>query len=785
MDDELFLALAEKAGFPLEPQLRRCEELQAVERGRGEDPSLFDLARRQGLVTEEQALRLLSLGGFVPGPPRGAPPPGLASELAPPLGLPETREKRSSSRSSRTSSRRKRRVRARIEDSAERVISIARGRHSDEQPLSTTEQRLRATAGVLSLVALAVLLALAGALVARKPAAPPPPVAPPPEPPARPVTVNVSDSPAPGATGAGAPASGDNAAPVASIASDPGLEPSGIATRATLDGAVDLARAGRECAAVERLDEALASNVSPSERAALEATRQGILDQVSRRMDQDFAAAEKAARAGDTATVSSIVDGLYAHVPAALGEKRRAGYERLAAIAATSPGPPPPDARPLDADSERASVLAARLEIDRALVALDAPLASASVVLGARNPDAALEARNDAARVQAVAALLGWARDGFERETSHEVTLELRKGNTLKATLRKVGPDRLLLHVPFKGDQEVKLCELSLPALFEAARRGAGDRQEECAFGAGVLLACSGDIEGALLELGRARDLPQAALLRLRIEKEAAARPRDPAAKSSLVERQRRLEERAAGRFQVALASRRYDVLSNGTEAQVRELAAAMDLMGDEYVKIFAPRPEPPALEIRLYKDRAEFLAQTKASPSLLGFYDGERIVAYHQDSVEKTRTTLFHEGTHQFEGLVWGKNLWSNPLWFVEGLAVYFEASRPEGDKLVTGEISKPHLAAVQRALRDLNEIPLASLLHAKQPEFGFAHYAHSWSLIYFLVNGTEGGRGRVRRYFEGLREGKDGAKLFEDLFKKPLPEIEQAWKEYVRALG
>src|SRR5262249_23271866 len=160
----------------------------------------------------------------------------------------------------------------------------------------------------------------AGALLATKPSVPPL-AAPPPEPPARPVTV------LPGT----APVATDSEvdAPVSSMEADPGLEASGSATRAALDAALELARAGREPEAGGRLDEALASPTSVVERAALEATRQGILDEVSRRMDQDFAAAERAARSGDTAAVRSIVDALYPHVPAALAEKRRAAYEKL------------------------------------------------------------------------------------------------------------------------------------------------------------------------------------------------------------------------------------------------------------------------------------------------------------------------------------------------------------------------------------------------------------------------------------------------------------------------
>src|SRR5581483_9231228 len=119
---------------------------------------------------------------------------------------------------------------------------------------------------------------------------------------------------------------------------------------------------------------------------------------------------------------------------------------------------------------------------------------------------------------------------------------------------------------------------------------------------------------------------------------------------------------------------------------------------------------------------------------------------------------TLLHEGAHQFEGLAFGDNLWRASIWFVEGLAVYFESSEFQDRKLVTDLVNADRLKDVQRALKAGDFIPLGELIRTDQKNFTALHYAHAWSLIYFLCHGTKGGLERVKKYYEGLKAGKDG---------------------------
>ena len=121
---------------------------------------------------------------------------------------------------------------------------------------------------------------------------------------------------------------------------------------------------------------------------------------------------------------------------------------------------------------------------------------------------------------------------------------------------------------------------------------------------------------------------------------------------------------------------------------------------------------------------------------------------------------------------------MWRAKIWFIEGLAVYFEESKLRGKKVDTGVIPRGRLAQLKRAINSGSYVPLKQLLAMSQAQFGALHYAHAWGLIYFLVHGTKGGKERFIKYFKRMKEGQDGVKAFEELFDKPLDVLEKHWK-------
>ncbi len=257
----------------------------------------------------------------------------------------------------------------------------------------------------------------------------------------------------------------------------------------------------------------------------------------------------------------------------------------------------------------------------------------------------------------------------------------------------------------------------------------------------------------------------------------------DPAAREAHL-----AQQKAAGGWSVALSTDYYDIYSNGDESEVRRLGQVMDLMFESYKKIFAYKKDlTQPFPIQIYANQNEFMARTGMGPGVGGFYDGEKIVAFHGALGSlSTQEVLFHEGTHQFQGLVFGRRMWSARIWFIEGLAVYFEASEVEGRKLRTSVIPRARLATLKNAMRSGEYVGLSELLRMEQAQFGAFHYAHAWGLIYFLIHGTKGGKERFIEYYERVRDGTyEGVQTFEELFNRPIPEIEEAWKEYILRLG
>lgn len=245
-------------------------------------------------------------------------------------------------------------------------------------------------------------------------------------------------------------------------------------------------------------------------------------------------------------------------------------------------------------------------------------------------------------------------------------------------------------------------------------------------------------------------------------------------------------QQKQAGSWAIAHSSKYYDFYSNGPLEEVQQLARSMDLMCEEFKKVFQfeheiTRPFP----VWLYGSQQEFMSRTGHGAGTGGFYDGRKIVGFHgKTGGLSTLAVLFHEGTHQFQGLCMGQNMWKAKIWLIEGLAVYFEASEVQGRRVAVGAIPRDRLAHVKRAIQSGSYVRLRDLIRMEQAQFGALHYAHAWSLIYFLVNGAGGGKKRFVEYWERSKRGDEGVALFEELFNRPIEEIEAAWKQYVLQL-
>ena len=239
---------------------------------------------------------------------------------------------------------------------------------------------------------------------------------------------------------------------------------------------------------------------------------------------------------------------------------------------------------------------------------------------------------------------------------------------------------------------------------------------------------------------------------------------------------------RRTNSFVRSFQSKHYDYVSNGPPDEVKDLAAKMEQMFEAYKKVLPVANDPKrATPVFLYRNAYDFQYATKLPEGVAGFYDGEKIAAMHAPCYTLTTDrVLYHEGAHQFEAFALGDALPRAGVWFLEGLAVAFESCQvdPKGGAI---EVTpKERLRVVQRAMRAGTHVPLAELIGTEAKDFTGLHYSHAWTLVQYLRSEPD----RLGRYVEGLKAGKQGAPLLEEIFKKPLPEIEKDWIAYVLQL-
>jgi len=130
------------------------------------------------------------------------------------------------------------------------------------------------------------------------------------------------------------------------------------------------------------------------------------------------------------------------------------------------------------------------------------------------------------------------------------------------------------------------------------------------------------------------------------------------------------------------------------------------------------------------------------------------------QPDADRTVATIVHEATHQIAfncGL--HTRLSDCPLWFTEGIAVYFETPNLSSDRgwRNIGAVNRPRLEQFQRYLRtrpaDSLEKLIATDERLRDTKQGLDAYAEAWALTYFLLRQYPQ---QYVKYLEGLSRKK-----------------------------
>ena len=113
------------------------------------------------------------------------------------------------------------------------------------------------------------------------------------------------------------------------------------------------------------------------------------------------------------------------------------------------------------------------------------------------------------------------------------------------------------------------------------------------------------------------------------------------------------------------------------------------------------------------------------------------------QPEAERMVATIVHEATHQIAFNCGLHNRYSDcPLWFSEGIALYFETpdvSGAKGGSSAVGTVNRSRLARFNEYLRQRPKDSLVTLIRddkrLRDTKQGLDAYAEAWALTYFLL--------------------------------------------------
>ena len=193
------------------------------------------------------------------------------------------------------------------------------------------------------------------------------------------------------------------------------------------------------------------------------------------------------------------------------------------------------------------------------------------------------------------------------------------------------------------------------------------------------------------------------------------------------------------------------------------------------------------------FMDSENTYEQVGGDPRMAGFYNpGSGYLVIKQlpfyDLIPIVYHEAFHQYLHSFVGDV------QIPIWFNEGMAVYFEGmQRDEKSKvkaLSPKLIKRGKIRMVKDAINTRTQIPLETLLKVTHEEFHdkeneSLYYSQSFAVMFYFMQLSRGKA--ALNYMKALKKTGDpeaaNTKLFGKKMKN-LKRIEASWKSYIRKL-
>ncbi len=202
-----------------------------------------------------------------------------------------------------------------------------------------------------------------------------------------------------------------------------------------------------------------------------------------------------------------------------------------------------------------------------------------------------------------------------------------------------------------------------------------------------------------------------------------------------------------------------------------------------------------PRHHVVYFRDRDDYNRSLRAAmPNIdvsIGVYMPGMRRAYFFAGDDYDDRTLYHEATHQ----LFQESRRAVPLpgnrgnfWIVEGIALFMESLRREGDYWSLGGLDDPRLHAARvRLLRDDFYIPLADFTRLGMEDIQTdpriaTLYSQAAGLTHFLIF-YEGGiyRDALVQYLSLVYSGRDTPQTLADLLDAPYPEIDRQYRQFL----
>ena len=218
-----------------------------------------------------------------------------------------------------------------------------------------------------------------------------------------------------------------------------------------------------------------------------------------------------------------------------------------------------------------------------------------------------------------------------------------------------------------------------------------------------------------------------------------------------------------------------------------------------QYQTLFRFKPSKKML-VR-FMDSLNTYEQVGGNPRMAGFYNpGSGYLVIKQMPFYELVPVVYHEAFHQYlHAFVGDVRI---PIWFNEGMAVYFEGMQRSAKKNAGGLAPNPNgplnpnlikrgkIRMVKDAVNTRTQIPFETLLKVTYEEFHdkeheSLYYSQSFAVMYYFMQLS---RGKAAiNYMKELKKTGDAeaanAKLFGKKLKN-LKKIESHWKGYIRKL-